>query len=192
MTLSDEKINEKKKKEKRYFKKIAEWSALQFNECIFDTDIHSWWDQDCHIPIHLMKREKTVCLVDDEDGDIFGYCSYKTFDAHDGDFYWDYEWYYIMSLCPENNAFHFVLESNGRLPGPMKFEALTKKENGYIFADDDFDHKMIRIGEILIYKQEKKYFSRCIDEYNNYDHKGYSNVLGGKIYIRPNLEWPGQ
>ena len=84
------------------------------------------------------------------------------------------------------SSFHFILESNGRVECPMKFPtndwiySLGWRDRGY----GDEDYILGRIGNIELYTKERKEYSHCINS-NDFDLKGYSDVLGGKIYFTP-------
>ena len=83
----------------------------------------------------------------------------------------------------DNKSFEFNLESNGRLEYPMKFEIQNLKWGGYQLWNKSTDI-LIDLGNILIYKENMKNSSHCVQREDRFDYHGIEKALSGKIYSR--------
>ena len=76
-------------------------------------------------------------------------------------------------------VFEFNIESNGRLKEPMKFEIKDVKYGGYKLCQN-WDETLIRIGDIYLDKENRKYQSYCLQDDTRFDYHGIKNALYGK------------
>ena len=84
--------------------------------------------------------------------------------------------------CVDNKSFEFNLESNGRLPNPMKYEIKDVKNGGYnLFSIWDSNQALIRLGDIILFKEDMKSQSKCCVQTNGYiDYHGIEYPLCNK------------
>ena len=155
---------------------------MKCDEVIFDSEIDSWSRNNSTLNDKIIRRKHLVFLIEDEDGERFGYyLNTKVLNNFD------------EGIPSDEKSFHFNLFSNGRLSEPMKFEANNKNNSGYNSKSYKLFNKtcwtyLIRIGFINICKQENKHYSKCIE----FDNKGHHsdkydsiiNTLCGK-----SVEW---
>ena len=117
--------------------------------------------------IESQERNTWCFFIEDEDGEKFGY--YLTAEI--------IEKYKEFSKTGMK-TFHFNLESNGRLHGPMKFE-ITRPNTGYILYDKS-DICLIQLGNITLKKAPYQKKSNCVDHWGTFDYHGIKKALCGK------------
>ena len=153
-------------------KQLEEWTGMKCNDILFDSKVDNWNQHTSMFTRTILGIENIIILIEDEDNEIFGF-------------------FVDTKLCINfnsygqgkigRNSFEFNLQSNGRLTEPMKFDI---KQNGgccYTICKD-YDEKLIEIGDIIIYKQEFKNESYCIQSDYYFDYKGIRKALCGKKY----------
>ena len=87
---------------------------------------------------------------------------------------------YRKWIGTDSKSFHFNLFSNGRLPKPMKFE-ITNLNCGYYLCEKSHEYeRLIVLGNIYLYKENKKNESYCRQDENYFDYHGIENSLCGK------------
>ena len=90
---------------------LEEWTGLKIDELLFDSTTDNWSPKTSILNEKIIGKRQLVFLIEDEDGEKFGsYLNTKIVEK-----YYQYQ-------ETDNKSFHFNLQSNGRLPKPMKFE----------------------------------------------------------------------
>ena len=111
-------------------------------------------------------------MIEDLDGEKFGY--YLNTEIIE-----KYDWGMNET---DNKSFEFNLQSNGRLPTPMKFEIKDSKKGGYWLYRKLNDYYLIVLGDIFLYKENKKNQSSCWQNEWRFDYHGIQKALCGKTY----------
>ena len=98
-------------------KQLEEWTGLSCSEIVFDTNVDDWSPHTTDFNERIIGKKQLVFVIEDEDGEIFGYyCNTQIFEEDD----WQQT---------DNKTFHFNLQSkNNRLEQPMKFEIIDLKK----------------------------------------------------------------
>ena len=152
---------------------LEEWTRLKFGEILFDSNIDNWsWENGPSVlNERILDKYKLAFIIEDSDGEIFGY-------YHDSVVYERFDhWKEYMRSYTNSYSFHFNLQSNGRLPKPMKFEIKDVERGGICLSDGEF---LIHIGDISLYKEDSKEFSLCNQNEYRFDYHGIKNALCGK------------
>ena len=121
-----------------------------------------------------------IFLIDDEEGEKFGY--YLNTEVVEK--YWQRPG--DPPVETDKKSFEFNLESNGRLPKPMKFEIKDVEIGGYTLFKKFYD--LISLGEIYLRKENKKNESCCYQHEDEFDYHGIKKALCGKTYYYPDYE----
>ena len=118
---------------------IQEWTKLKCDNVLFDSDVDDWNDQKVFNE-RVIGKSKLVIVVEDSKGDKFGGYVDATLNG---------EWDSIgKSYNYDKKSFLFSLQSNGRLPGPMKYDCI--REGGaeiVLFKHDSNKWPMIDFGD---------------------------------------------
>ena len=127
-----------------------------------------------------MGKRHLVFIIKDDQNEKFGYyLNTKIIDKYN-------QWIYT-----DNKSFEFNLESNGRLNGMMKFP-IKDINCGYLLNEKE-DYDLISLGDIVLYKENKRDTSVCIQREDKYDYLGIPNAICGRIrYKDENGEWKGE
>ena len=153
----------------KQIKQLEEWTGLSCGHIIFDSNRDNWSQETSVFNDRIMGKKQLTFLIEDEDGEIFGYYLNTQLTFHQNG-NWE---------KTDQNSFHFNLHSkNNRLEIPMKFEILST-DHGYGLYDNSHE-RLIGIGNIRLYKENKKNESHCYQDYNWYDYHGISSALCGK------------
>ena len=171
----DNYFNELLQKQQR--KQLEEWTGLKCGEIIFNSDIDDLGiycdDYTTIFEKSIAERSQITFVFENEEGEIFGY--YLNTPATIT--YYEYK-------PTDLKSFHFNLFSNGRLPGPMKFE-IKHTLFGAFIRDTSYEDD-VTIGDIHIEMTTWKNKSQCYQNENNFDYHGIKNALCGKIgYFTP-------
>ena len=147
--------------------KIEEWTRKKIISIIFDSDQDNW-DSGKEFSRYIIDKSNLLFMIDDMEYNRFGgYISSKITGAD--------------TYIKDPNAFIFSLKSNGRLPGPTKFNikdpddafTLITTHDRYIFAfGGGYDIKL----------DSKKTFNYANSNPCSYDFGNNTNALYGKIY----------
>ena len=86
----------------------------------------------------------------------------------------------MKKIETDNKSFEFNLESNGRLKQPMKFEIKHLYKGGYDLYEKS-SWFLIDLGDIGLYKENKKNESCCLQIEDKFDYHGIENALCGKV-----------
>ena len=106
----------------------------------------------------ILGIENFIFVIEDDHNEIFGY---------------------YFQLKNKEKSFEFNLQSNGRLPKPMKFEIKNLNENG-IDLFDKLHWTLIMLGDIILMKENIKEQSCCIQIEMNFDYHGIEKAICGK------------
>ena len=153
---------------KNEIKQLNEWTNMECNEILFDSDVDDWSKDTSVFDKKVFKQEQLIFLIEDEDGQKFG-------------FYLDgMIMSYNRDLPGDDNSFCFNLQSNGRLDRPMKFEVLKSKifKTNVYHLYPNVDKNLIRIGDIYLYKKNWKNQSFC--QQDCFDYHNIEKAISGK------------
>ena len=145
---------------------------MKCSDILFDSNVDDWSPKTSVFDERIMKKKELTFLIEDEDGEMFGYhLSTRIMDR------------YSERIETDLYSFHFNLQSqNNRLGVPMKFDIIDSKRGGYIlyekFDDDDY---LIRLGNIVLFKENRKNDSYCIQDNQCFEYHGIKNALCGKV-----------
>ena len=156
-------------------KQIEEWSGLKCSEILFDSDIDNWSQGTSVFNERIIGKKQLIFLIEDEDGEKFGYY----LNTQVVEKYWKLG---DRRIETDNKSFEFNLESNGRLDQPMKFEIKDLYWGGYELCEKSDKWNLIVLGDIVLFKENKKNHSCCFQSEYNFDYHGIENALCGKIY----------
>ena len=148
-------------------KQLEEWTNRKCEEVVFDSDIHDWKVNTSVCVDKATIPYYSIYVIEETGGEIFG-------------FYLDdnIQEYFREDIWCGNKAFHFNLVSNGRLPGPMKFE--IKDESWGYYLNRESDERIMRIGQISLKKEEHKE-DCCFSQDNKaFDYHGIERALCDK------------
>ena len=169
MKMTEKQKEIQQKKEKEQIKQLEEWTGLKYDEKLFDSAIDNWSQGKSIFNEKIIGKKQLVFLIEDERGDIFGYYLNSTIDKN-------YNSQQMFST--DKFSFEFNLKSFGRLNGMMKF-TIKDKSYGYKLFDKTKD-KLIQLGDIILYKSNRKQFSYCEQNKDKFDYKDILNALTGR------------
>ena len=156
---------------------LERWTKLKFSEVVFDTNNDNWAKDQTQISERIMGRKDLVFLIEDTDGERFGYYLNVEIEKQ------------FKSFRSNEKTFEFNLESHGRLKTPMKFEIRDPKY-GYQLFNKNNDYFLITLGDIEIHKEACKHMSRCYQEDAKFNYKNCENALCGKSIYKDEKKRP--
>ena len=159
-------------------KQLEEWTSLKCSDIVFDSNVDNWSEDTSEFNEKIIGKKQLAFLIETEDGEKFGY--YLNTEIIEK--YW--QKYGDPRIETDNNSFEFNLESNGRLPKPMKFEIKDLEKCGYLLFEKS-DGYLIKLGDIRLFKENYKNLSRCYQFENDFDYHGIENALCGKFHFTP-------
>ena len=116
----EQQFNEMKQTNEKQIQQLEEWTELQCSNLLFNSEIDEWNHLTSVLNERIIGKKQLVFLIEDEDGEKFGYYLNTEIIEEYG------EW-----IETDDKSFHFNLQSNGRLPKPMKFEIKDSKHGRY-------------------------------------------------------------
>ena len=155
-------------------KQLEEWTQKKYGEILFDSDINEWSNPTI-LNEKINGREKLIFLIEDEDGEKFGYYLNTQKEKH------------MNEIKTDSGSFHFNLESNGRLETPMKFE-IKDINNGGIMIFENSCGFLIKLGDIVVFNKEYKHISSCQQNENIFDYHEIKDALCGKTIEKGSTE----
>ena len=158
--------------EEQYRKRLEEWTGLHCFDILFDSDVDDWSRETSVLHYRIIGRKQLAFIIEDEDGEIFGYYLNSLINNHIDD---------ARNNKVDNSSFHFNLQSNGRLNKPMKFE-IKELING-ICLYKSFEEWLIYLGDIVIRKENNKDKSWCNQNEERFNYYGIDKALCGKRYL---------
>ena len=140
-------------------------------EMVFDSDKKKWSQSVCEFYKDIHNKNKLLFVIRNEEDEIFGYYIDEddTIDA-----------YTYNETKTKGNSYHFNLNSNGRLNGPITFK-LQRDKHDYYKIYEQQNNELITIGDIVLMKQHMKHLSYVqntnIFNYNTISAKASSSDL---------------
>ena len=179
----EEYLNEVVKENHR--KQIEEWTRMKYNGIIFNSDVDNWSIYTSVFNKRISQKKQLIFLIEDTDGNIFGYYLNTQFD--------DNIFHCGMSAESDSKTFHFNLQTKYyRLPGPMKFEIKDSETRGYKMFDywnfqksggyccfSNNHESLITLGDIHLFKENDKNQSYCNQDGKTFNYYGIENALRG-------------
>ena len=145
---------------------------MRIADVLFDSDIDDWNQNTSILNQLIMRKKQLLFFIEDEDGEKFGY--YYQTEIRE----------YYEARCASINSFHFNLESNGRLLHPMKFEMKSISYSGCEIFEPS-DERLIQIGNITLFKQNKKQQSNCYQKDFQFNYHDIECAICGKYNFTP-------
>ena len=166
--------------EEKYQIQLQEWVGLLIEEIIFNSDIDNWTENSSTFNEKIMGKGKLYFIIEDEDNELFGYYLNTTIEKKD---------VFLSSevFKADEESFHFNLESNGRLSGPMKFDTKIGRKSDYELFPD-FSAELIHLGDIRLCKTKWKEQSYCCQNNKIFHYNGIQNALCGKQILKVLVE----
>ena len=168
MEISEELIHLYQEKESKQIQQLEEWTGLKYRETVFDSYVDKWSKYRNEFDERIYERKQLVFIIEDLDGEIFGYYLNTVVIKQ-----------YKEQQETDDKSFEFNLESNGRLNGMMKFDIRDQKMGGYQIYYQ-FSYELIKLGDIVLYKNDYRNQSYCCENENNFEYQGIGNALCGK------------
>ena len=169
MKQTEEQIQFEQTKEQMQIQQLEDWTGLQFGETIFDSDKDNWKEKESVFGDRIRGRKQLLFVIEDESGEKFGhYLNTSITNNHSSDAY----------SPTDSKTFQFNLESNGRLNRMMKFPITETSSGHHLFAKNE--QQLIVLGNLMLYKQNRKGRSHCIKIFDHFDYYGIPNALCGK------------
>ena len=149
---------------------IEKWTQLQVMTTVFDSTVDNWSEETSVFNEKINGKKQLLFLIEDEENEKFGYYLNTSIDLH----------YIGKNRKTDNHSFHFNLQStNKHLKQPMKFEIKDIENGGYCLCDNNDDY-LIYIGDIELFKQNRKYKSYCCQMNEYFNYQGINKALCGK------------
>ena len=149
---------------------LEQWTRKDIGVILFDSNIDCWSINTSILNERIMGKHHLLFLIEEEDGEKFGYYLSTTiieqFQRFD-----NYE-----EMTTDENSFHFNIQSRGRLPQPMIFELLNPDYCGYKLYKKQ-DPILIEFGDILLYKQEYREQSYYNESRGGFNYLKIKNAL---------------
>ena len=150
---------------------LEEWTSLKCGDVLFDSEQHNWRCTTSQFNRSIVGKKQLVFLIEDTEGEKFGYYS-NTIIGNTTD-----RW-----IVTDNSSFEFNLQSkNGRLQQPVKYEVKHLIYGGH-FLCRELDEKLIWLGDIRLFKENRKNDCNCQQNNNNFNYHGIQDALDGKVY----------
>ena len=151
------------------FNQLEQWTSLKCSEIVFDSMKHNWATETSVLNERIIGKSKLVFLIEDEDGEKFGYFEHTKIQNNIKSF-----------VTTDEYSFHFNLQSQyGRLDSSMKFEIINKQRGGYrLYHNNQWD--LIRIGDIKLFKENHKNDSVCDEDELGFSYHSLKSSLCGK------------
>ena len=144
---------------------------------MFNSEIDNWDTNTSVFNERIIGRKQLLFLIEHENGEIFGY-------YHNTEIIEKYS--YLKRQITDDKTFDFNLRSNGRLEKSMKFE-IQNCQRGSLFLNEKSSDYLITLGNIWLYKQNKKNESHCdrdpMCDLSNYH--GIQDALSGQFKLFP-------
>ena len=151
------KTEEMKKNKSIEIHQIEEWSSLELDEIIFDSECCSCERDITTIGNHIMNRSNVAFLITSEDDVVYGGVIYSTIDS---------------TSITDENAFVFSFKENI----PMKYHLLPEKQTSTAFTMyEDWENGLFSFGNEDIWIGKKDIKSRC-NQYKDASFKYDKNI----------------
>ena len=154
-------------------RKLEEWTSLRCKTILFDSQTDNWSQNTSVFAQKLIKKKQLVFLIEDNEGEKFGYylnteliAKYGNSIGHE-------------RIPTDKRSFEFNIQSNGRLEYPMRFDIKDTNFGGYILYERSLE-KLIELGDIKLYKYNKRNKSSCDQDNDKFHYPKINNVLSGK------------
>ena len=170
------KLNEQHEMIKSNYEKeikyIEEWTGLQCDSILFDSDICDWNQNSSTFDKHIWNKEKLVFLIETENDIRYGGFIYSKIDKY-------------RTVDEEGNthgvedsqSFLFSFKDNKSMKYEMKEH--KKNESTFLLYDED-DDRLFIFGECDIWVGKKGRKAYCKqNEESLYDYQGNENALTG-------------
>ena len=170
---SDKKIHRIKKcKNIKYdlwddeIKQLEKWTKLSCGNVLFDSYFCDWKTSKS-LNNRIIGKEHLLFVIEDVNNEKFGYYLNSKVANR-----------FYCQLPTDKYSFHFNLESNTRLPSPMKFEINDTEWGGYQLWKEEGEW-LIWIGEMSIGKESLRKRSKCWQQTKYFNYHGYKSALCG-------------
>ena len=156
-------------------KQIEEWNGVTFEEIIFDSNYCDWSIETSTLEHHLLKKEKFVVIIEDEERNIFGgYVDRKIEHFKQ----WSNK-QKMYTMYGDSKTIIFCLKSS-YFSQPTKYDIKTEKSMEALFIYSKNHHTLFTLGykDIVIMKKENS--DSCYCESECFKYNDSENLLGKK------------
>ena len=149
-------------------KSLTYWIHKQFQTLLFDSSIDEWNLTTSILNQKIISKNNLVFIIEDENGNVFGYYHASSIKK------------YTMEWSPTNQtAFLFSLRRKGSTEEPKKYELLNTTHGCELYNNSN--NLLVSLAaSIVIYKENNKEYSHCIENDLFVNLHGEKNVLCGK------------
>ena len=165
----------------KQIKQLEEWTALKFGDVLFDSKFDNWSINSSVFGKRINGKKQLVFLIEDDNKEKFG-------------FYLNTQMKFSKNKKifteTDQQSFEFNLQSNGRLDKMMKFP-IRNCLYGYLFYDES-NILLCQLGDIVLYKENKRNLSYCLHNENIFDYQRIPNAICGRSRYKINNEMKGE
>ena len=137
---------------------LEQWCNLYCDEIIFDSNVNNWSIRTSTLNEIIKGRSHLMFVIEDDNDEMFGFYFNKQIPLNEN---------YSES---DDKSFYFILNSK-RKTSPMKFNQRTYCPYGiHLFCKRSY--KLIRLGDISLYKE-------------GFKEKSYCRGINGQLFFIP-------
>ena len=152
---------------------LEEWTSLSIKSVLFDSSIDNWTINKSVFNKRIIEKSQLLFLIEDIYGNRFGYYLNTQIKLKK----------YQKCIPTDNKSFFFILESNGRLEQPVKFD-IKDTRNGGIMMERITEDRLIELGDIVLFKRNKKDQSFYLPNDDRFNSSNISyGLIGKKAFI---------
>ena len=158
---------------------IEDWTGMKCGNILFNSTIDNWSENTSVLNDRIVGKKQLIFLIETEERrEKFGY--YLNTRVVDND-----EW-----KETDRKSFEFNLDTTGRLGQAMKYELLNKTQGGYHLYKKS-DQLLLWLGDIVLYKNNKKSDSYCFELAENFNYHDIPHALCGSNKLTMNMGFSG-
>ena len=156
-------------------KQIKEWTSLEYQSVIFDSEINHWRIGDSSFEERIFGKGNLVFLIEDTENNLFGGFIQSPIEIFR--FYEDGEWQ--GNDIYDSQSFIFSLYSNERMNGFVKYEQKQMKKKRVFTLYQSSLGSLFDIGDNDITIMKSNFKNGCYCEQNTFNYGKQRNQLVG-------------
>ena len=156
------------------FNVLEEWTKSKCSHILFDSNVHDWKQNTSVFNDRIIGKKQLTFLIENEDGELFGYyLNTQIVEEYD------------KRQETDSNSFEFNLKSkNNRLNKMKKYDIKDLKWGGICLCVKNWVG-LVKLGDIELYKENKKNESHCNQYKDRFNYDLNSNALCENKYFDP-------